>query len=306
MTKPFAFAELVARLRALVKRGGSDLAADVGGLRLDPATHARLVRRSLGRPHPHRVPDPRAARVARRGRPSAAASSSRRHGRTARSSTTTRSTSTSPAYGGSSRSLDGAPEIATVHGVGYSAPVTRRLGVRTRLLVAVVGAVALALAIGVTGFYALLGQRLSASATSLAKARAEAELSSLRITDGRLVAPEGPDDRRAQPGLGLRRRPCCSSDHGRRLRSTRPRSRSRGGPERSLDLGEQTRLYALPIVENGVRYGTLVSAISLDPYEETGRTALIGVAASRRGPARGGRARLAGGCCAGRSGPCRR
>src|SRR4051794_15002548 len=40
LTKPFAFAELVARLRALVKRGGSDLAAVVGGLRLDPATHA--------------------------------------------------------------------------------------------------------------------------------------------------------------------------------------------------------------------------------------------------------------------------
>jgi len=39
LTKPFAFAELVARLRALIKRGGSDLSVEVGGLRLDPATH---------------------------------------------------------------------------------------------------------------------------------------------------------------------------------------------------------------------------------------------------------------------------
>jgi two-component system OmpR family response regulator len=39
LTKPFAFAELVARLRALVRRGGSDLAVEVGGLRLDPGTH---------------------------------------------------------------------------------------------------------------------------------------------------------------------------------------------------------------------------------------------------------------------------
>ena len=49
-----------------------------------------------------------------------------------------------------------------------------------------------------------------------------------------------------------------------------------GGPERSLDIGDHTRLYALPIVENGVRYGTIVSAVSLDPYEETSDTALIG------------------------------
>ncbi len=40
LTKPFAFAELVARLRALIKRGGSDLAVEAGGLRLDPGTHA--------------------------------------------------------------------------------------------------------------------------------------------------------------------------------------------------------------------------------------------------------------------------
>ncbi len=40
LTKPFAFAELVARLHALMKRAGSDLAAQVGNLRLDPATHA--------------------------------------------------------------------------------------------------------------------------------------------------------------------------------------------------------------------------------------------------------------------------
>ncbi len=39
VTKPFAFAELVARLRALIKRGGADLSVEVGGLRLDPATH---------------------------------------------------------------------------------------------------------------------------------------------------------------------------------------------------------------------------------------------------------------------------
>jgi two-component system response regulator MprA len=40
LTKPFAFAELVARLRALVRRGGAELVLDVDGMRLDPAEHA--------------------------------------------------------------------------------------------------------------------------------------------------------------------------------------------------------------------------------------------------------------------------
>jgi len=40
LVKPFALAELVARLRALIKRGGSDSAVEVGALRLDPAALA--------------------------------------------------------------------------------------------------------------------------------------------------------------------------------------------------------------------------------------------------------------------------
>ena len=40
LTKPFALAELVARLRALLKRRGLDSATTVGNLRLDPVVHA--------------------------------------------------------------------------------------------------------------------------------------------------------------------------------------------------------------------------------------------------------------------------
>jgi len=40
VTKPFHFDELVARVRALLRRVGADGAAHVGGLRLDPVTHA--------------------------------------------------------------------------------------------------------------------------------------------------------------------------------------------------------------------------------------------------------------------------
>jgi DNA-binding response OmpR family regulator len=40
VTKPFHFDELVARLRALLRRAGADAATEVGRLRLDPVTHA--------------------------------------------------------------------------------------------------------------------------------------------------------------------------------------------------------------------------------------------------------------------------
>ena len=40
LTKPFHFAELVARVRALLKRSASDPAAAVGDVVLDPVTHA--------------------------------------------------------------------------------------------------------------------------------------------------------------------------------------------------------------------------------------------------------------------------
>ncbi|MDX6699508.1 MAG: hypothetical protein QOE65_2905 [Solirubrobacteraceae bacterium] len=44
VTKPFAFAEVVARLRALLKRAGATGEVEVGPLRLDPLTHAVVSR----------------------------------------------------------------------------------------------------------------------------------------------------------------------------------------------------------------------------------------------------------------------
>src|SRR6266550_8039555 len=49
LTKPFAFPELAARLRALLKRGGSEQATVVRDLRLDPVTHT-LERGARGVP----------------------------------------------------------------------------------------------------------------------------------------------------------------------------------------------------------------------------------------------------------------
>jgi len=65
------------------------------------------------------------------------------------------------------------------------------MGVRTRLLFAAVGAVALALVIGVAAFNMVLTQRLTDNAVSLAHAQAEEELASLEVLGGKLVVREG-------------------------------------------------------------------------------------------------------------------
>jgi signal transduction histidine kinase len=151
-----------------------------------------------------------------------------------------------------------------------------RLGVRTRLLLAIVGVVALALVVSVTAFNLLLAERLSSSATTLAHAQAESEASSLQIRGGRILPPEGTQDTApfsqvwVFAGSRVLEAPRASAEVQRVARSLA------GGLQRSYDIGEETRLYALPVVHDGVRYGTVVSAVSLDPYEETGRTALIG------------------------------
>lgn len=151
-----------------------------------------------------------------------------------------------------------------------------RLGVGTRLLLAIVGTVAVALVVSVAAFSLVLGQRLSSSATALARSRAEAEATSLEIRGDKLVAPDRPEE--ATPptqvwifsASSVLDAPRASGALGRAVQSLV------GGPERSLDVREHTRLYALPVTVGGTRYGTVVSAVSLDSYQETARTALVG------------------------------
>lgn len=152
-----------------------------------------------------------------------------------------------------------------------------RLGVRSRLLLAIVGAVSLALTVALVVFSVLLNHRLSASATALAQAEAQQELSSLTVRNGTLVALDAPDRlaTASQVWVFSRTRtleaPRVRADVDRAARALA------GGPERATDVGELARLYALPVLDNGVRYGTVVAAVSLDPYRETSGTALLGL-----------------------------
>jgi two-component system response regulator MprA len=118
LTKPFAFVELVARLQALIRRSGGTAALEEAGLRLDPVSHAierggtrvrltptefRILARLLARPQEA----VRRRDLVRAGWP---------HSAMVRENTL-------DAYVArlrrKLRDLEGAPEIVTVHGVGY-------------------------------------------------------------------------------------------------------------------------------------------------------------------------------------------
>ncbi len=152
-----------------------------------------------------------------------------------------------------------------------------RLGVRTRLLVAVVGAVAIALIVGVTAFNLFLGQRLSASAVSLARSQAVAGISSLDIVNGHLVSREG-----LEVGVAVGSPVWVFSGTTLLERPRVPRSLTvaaaslAGGPERTLRFRESVRLYSLPVIDHGKRIGTVVAGVPLAPYDATATIAFAG------------------------------
>jgi two-component system response regulator MprA len=119
LTKPFAFAELVARLRALIRRGGIDTIAQVGDLQLDPAAHAISCRgaRSQLTPTEFRLLARMAAQAGTPVRRRELVQTAWPHGAIVRNNTL-------DVYIArlrrKLRGLPGAPAIVTVHGVGYS------------------------------------------------------------------------------------------------------------------------------------------------------------------------------------------
>jgi two-component system response regulator MprA len=119
MTKPFALDELIARLHALLRRSSSEAAAEVGGMRLDPSTHAISCGGKTTRmtPTEFRLLAALASRPGKVVRRRELIQTAWPHGAIVHDNTL-------DAYLArlrrKLRSLDGAPEISTVHGVGYS------------------------------------------------------------------------------------------------------------------------------------------------------------------------------------------
>ena len=150
-----------------------------------------------------------------------------------------------------------------------------RLGLKHRVLFAVCGAVALALIGLVAGFNVILGDVLDRDASDLARSHAVAQVDAVRTSGSRLNVREAPDDRSADAFLwvfsGTRalEQPRAAAVIDRAARSLA----GRGG---FLDVpSTDTRLYGAPIVANGKRVGTVVAGVSLTPYEQTRKLALL-------------------------------
>ncbi len=119
LTKPFAFAELVARLHALVRRGGADQATQVGDFRLDPATHAATCGESSVdlTPTEFRILARLAAQPRETVRRRVLVQAGWPHGAIVHDNTLDVYIAT---LRRKLRAVPGAPEIATAHGIGYS------------------------------------------------------------------------------------------------------------------------------------------------------------------------------------------
>ncbi|HEV7460122.1 MAG TPA: HAMP domain-containing sensor histidine kinase [Solirubrobacteraceae bacterium] len=150
----------------------------------------------------------------------------------------------------------------------------RSAGLRGRLLAAVLLSVTGALAVTILAFNVFLDARLSSDANNLLHSRVSAELSTLQVVDGRLVAVESPDDAALDSQVwvfaGTR-----ALEHPRvPARLDGAASGLVGGKRRTLEVGS-TRLYAVPVVRRGRRLGTVVAGVSLQPYQRTARIALV-------------------------------
>jgi signal transduction histidine kinase len=151
-----------------------------------------------------------------------------------------------------------------------------RVGLRRRLFLVVVATVAVTVAALVLGFNLILAHTLTRDSRDLARTRASAQLAQLTTADGRLNVREAPDAAAADAYIWVFSRG-AALEHPRSAASVYAAARAlTTGGARYADIpGADIRLYAAPVVSGGRRIGTVVSGVSLAPYEQTRRLALI-------------------------------
>lgn len=151
------------------------------------------------------------------------------------------------------------------------------LGLRRRLLLVVVTAVAVAVGGLVAAFNLVLDHSLQRDANTLVRTRAVAELGTLQVRGTGVREAETPNDATSPAGIWV-------FSHGRAIERPRVGPSMQAGARRAaarpfhysdIPAADQ-RLYAVPVAFEGTRVGTVVAATSLAPYEESRRTALVG------------------------------
>jgi signal transduction histidine kinase len=151
-------------------------------------------------------------------------------------------------------------------------------GVRTRLLLVVVGALAIALGVATIGFNVLLAHAASRDANTLLRARASSERALLHVERNTITVTETKSDPLGDSRVWIFRGVTPVVQPRAKPETTLAARSLAGGPVHFMNVPDDSdeRLYAVPIVHDGVRVGTLVTGISLAPYHHTQRTALVG------------------------------
>lgn len=149
---------------------------------------------------------------------------------------------------------------------------------RQQLLLAACGAVLAALLAVSTLFYFVLQHRLDRDARDALHTRAQAALTAITFSHGRLALTESPHDELLDQRIwvfqGNRAVDRPFAPAGVQAAAA---ELARGSVPRQRDVDPDTRLRAEPVVEQGRQVGTVISAVSLEPYEHTARLALIAV-----------------------------
>jgi two-component system, OmpR family, sensor kinase len=148
---------------------------------------------------------------------------------------------------------------------------------RARLLLAVLVAIAFVLAGLTVGFNAVLANRLDTDATAVVQARASAELTALHVAGGRIELGETPDQASPDTQIWIFR-----GTRALEAPQTSPAANDAAAaamalvPPSTRDISSmRTRLYSLAVVDAARRLGTVVAGVSLAPYDQTRRTALV-------------------------------
>jgi len=147
--------------------------------------------------------------------------------------------------------------------------------IRQRLTVTVVLVSALTLVLLVSGFNLSLRSSLDGDADRLLDARAQAALESVSVQGGRVSVGESPDEGAPDSLVWVfsGNKAIETPRVGAELDDL-ARSLAGKGGGRAEDAATDTRLNALPIKEAGRQVGTVVSGVSLEPYEASASRAL--------------------------------
>jgi signal transduction histidine kinase len=146
--------------------------------------------------------------------------------------------------------------------------------IKRRLLLAVLAAVGLSIAVLIVGFNIILGHTLDTNARSVLRSRASAQLAVISTAGGVIHLREGPN----APDTGvwvLQGDRVIERPHARKSVETAALLVA-AGPKGFHEVSDaDVWLYSRPITHAGRHIGSIVVALSLAPYEQTRRTALI-------------------------------